>query len=760
MAMVASPPPTAQSAALAMQMQIAQNAVPLSERQVCSLLSKSTGNGASIAGQDGGVSVAVDGTTYWTFSDTVLTSPPNSFIPNNAGTSTDTDASNCIDITHDASGGVANTLMPAGAFPDESTVWPGGMVATATDRAYFFYASISNTPPPFSTRFLGLARFDLSALAVTRLGPDPAKGQPFWDPALGIAGAEPVLSGGWVYIFVNTPSGLEARLRLARVAPEDIEDVSRYQYWDAASAAFTPEFTRSSVLMSGTLAMLTSPVSWNPWLNRWTITYTAGWGSRIEMRTAPALTGPWTQPKTILDCRGIYAGPGPLGGYCYGAREQQQYQRDGGRTAYFTVASEIDYRLFLHEVTFASPVRQYTVAGVSSYARDGASPPPAPDDGIAFYAGDRPGAGLAAIHEWRGTNGEVQYAAVPPTVGATDGGIAFYAPLSATVSERPATSTLANLTRRAYEPVYRWDQVDNPSVHRYSQFASVPGFSRGPVAFYAPCPDTDGDGANDCVESAQGTDRLNVDTDGDGHADLAPPNDQLVAPWDLRFDNCPTVANPDQGNADADFINLITYGKPFNDITVPNSDSLGDVCDADADNDGIPNVRERLLPDGDCPSASGPTNELAIDTDGDGVTDSAECLLGTDPTDAYSVPSKSPPADSDLDGLPDAVERRIGTDPFRADTDGDGVNDGIEVMTFATNPLAADTDGDGCSDRREIASVNGDRGVNSVDLLYVVKSFGSHRSGTYVPDMDMNRDGWVNVIDLLFNAKAWGSCRS
>jgi len=42
--------------------------------------------------------------------------------------------------------------------------------------------------------------------------------------------------------------------------------------------------------------------------------------------------------------------------------------------------------------------------------------------------------------------------------------------------------------------------------------------------------------------------------------------------------------------------------------------------------------------------------------------------------------------DSDQDGLPDDIEKRLGTDPFKADTDGDGYDDGAEIKNNY-NPL-------------------------------------------------------------------------
>lgn len=66
--------------------------------------------------------------------------------------------------------------------------------------------------------------------------------------------------------------------------------------------------------------------------------------------------------------------------------------------------------------------------------------------------------------------------------------------------------------------------------------------------------------------------------------------------------------------------------------------------------------------------------------------------------------------DSDHDGLTDQRERELGTDPFKADTDGDGLNDGDEVLKYGTNPLNPDTDGDGYPDGVEVKNGYNPRG--------------------------------------------------
>ncbi len=221
-------------------------------------------------------------------------------------------------------------------------------------------------------------------------------------------------------------------------------------------------------------------------------------------------------------------------------------------------------------------------------------------------------------------------------------------------------------------------------------------------------------------------------------------------------DNCPSVYNPDQANHDA-YVDLSPYGKSFNDATWINSDTLGDACDTDDDNDGLLDSAETSGPP--CPSATGPTDPLRGDTDGDGILDGAECVLGSNPNDANSKPALPSLAnDPDRDGLSTAFENSIGTDPNARDSDGDGLSDGVEYKNYNSNPLSANTDGDVCGDAKEVASVNSDNVVTAADLAIVAGSFGLSTSGVYVRDFDTNKDGAINAADLAFVAHSFGSC--
>ncbi|NBU62951.1 MAG: hypothetical protein EBS29_00345, partial [Chloroflexia bacterium] len=98
------------------------------------------------------------------------------------------------------------------------------------------------------------------------------------------------------------------------------------------------------------------------------------------------------------------------------------------------------------------------------------------------------------------------------------------------------------------------------------------------------------------------------------------------------------------------------------------------------------------------------TNPLKADTDGDGLSDYDEVRLGTDPL----------VADKDNDGLNDFAEVQLNTNPNKADSDNDLLSDFIEVTTFTqypgssnkfyTNPLVADTNGDGINDGVECSA--------------------------------------------------------
>jgi hypothetical protein len=100
----------------------------------------------------------------------------------------------------------------------------------------------------------------------------------------------------------------------------------------------------------------------------------------------------------------------------------------------------------------------------------------------------------------------------------------------------------------------------------------------------------------------------------------------------------------------------------------------------DTDNDGIPDVEDD-------------------DSDNDGIPDSEEAgdsAIGTPPrdTDGDRIPDFQDP-DSDDDGISDEEETAKGLDPLKADTDGDGVTDLVEIVSCDGKPECENDPKDG-----------------------------------------------------------------
>lgn len=266
---------------------------------------------------------------------------------------------------------------------------------------------------------------------------------------------------------------------------------------------------------------------------------------------------------------------------------------------------------------------------------------------------------------------------------------------------------------------------------------SPTGGNATPPASIAVIAETDLDGFQDCPLIAH----------------IGPSNS------DPSKDNCSGVPNIGQENADGNFINNHpTYS--VDDKTLPNSDAAGDACDPDDDNDGIADATESGGPP--CASASAATDPLKLDTDHDGFMDGSECTRGTDPTNKNSKPSiplSGSPNDLDKDKLSPADELALGTNPNDADSDGDQLPDGWEVLGYGTDPLIGDTDGDGVRDGCEAASINNDTTVNVGDqaMLSSEVSRTTTAPQSSLPNFDLTKDGSVNPGDQAWLASGVGS---
>jgi serine protease len=202
-------------------------------------------------------------------------------------------------------------------------------------------------------------------------------------------------------------------------------------------------------------------------------------------------------------------------------------------------------------------------------------------------------------------------------------------------------------------------------------------------------------------------------------------------------DNCPNDYNPDQMNTDGQ---RRPNGSQISGdwASNPSQDKLGDACDPDDDNDGLPDSQEF---DGHCPY------RLIADSDGDTVPDGYEINQGKDACSAASKPACTSTTDSDGDGFSDCLEHSgYNTCAFAGDT--------TPGYTTCANPT--DSDGDGCADWIEIVDVNGSRQANIVDVLaFAQRAFDVIPASDSDYVLDINKSGAVNIVDVLL--AAWNS---
>lgn len=158
------------------------------------------------------------------------------------------------------------------------------------------------------------------------------------------------------------------------------------------------------------------------------------------------------------------------------------------------------------------------------------------------------------------------------------------------------------------------------------------------------------------------------------------------------------------------------------------SPTLRIVPTIDSDYDGLFDDNERL---------DFNTNPENKDTDGDGFEDGVEVLTGSDPTEESSP---GPGNDIDMDGLPDNVD----PDPTTADADGDRILDFYEVLR-GTDP--ADD-----SEFPLIGDINDDGTVNNVDAVIAFNYFLGNLPEDFTINLengDINRDGRVEYTDSI-----------
>ncbi|XP_022097497.1 thrombospondin-1-like [Acanthaster planci] len=229
------------------------------------------------------------------------------------------------------------------------------------------------------------------------------------------------------------------------------------------------------------------------------------------------------------------------------------------------------------------------------------------------------------------------------------------------------------------------------------------------------------------------------DTDSDSIGDICDNDDDNDSVFDT-VDNCQYVANTLQGDTDGDGVgdacdNCLSNSN--SDQSNNDNDGLGDVCDPDDDNDGLDDSSDN------CPFVA---NVAQNDTDSDGVGDACDNC----PDNANTAQT-----DSDQNGYGDTCDVIGGANK---DIDGDGILDLDDNCINIPNADQTDTDADGDGDLCD-SDKDGD-GISdeSDNCPYVSNSGQEDTNGNNLGDVcetDYDSDGIVNSEDICPNSNKY-----
>ena len=201
-----------------------------------------------------------------------------------------------------AADGKAKELIPSRKIDGlEMTVIPTNGISVG-DRMVLDYMSVKHwaaTGGVWTVGHSGMAYSDDDGQ--TWAVPENAR----WPRGTGFEQVAYVQQDDALYAF-GIPEGRFGGARLRRVAPQSILDPASYEYWDGSE--WTSDASAAAVVVPAPVGELS--VAWSNARRLWVMMYIDPEAHAIVLRTAPQLTGPWGQSRTVVtaeDYPGLYA---------------------------------------------------------------------------------------------------------------------------------------------------------------------------------------------------------------------------------------------------------------------------------------------------------------------------------------------------------------------------------------------------------------------------------------------------------------------
>ena len=322
-------------------------------------------NTVGVTGYDGATSIALPtGEAIWLFGDTIE-GPFETIrglalkdkLSNTAAIVPRQDVSSGIktfSFLTEPSGKKPRQIVSFSADEDPATqrIWPIHGVCV-NDQLYVFYHRISLIPEVdvfdnFHLDGMGVARAKIGEWQFERLkAPDGTcdiwKGD---QPTFGVFVEQ---RDGYVYVWGSLMTGMF----LARTRPDSIASLASYEYLVSAPTSSDPKTEpRWSKVFQPTASLFDSvpnemSVSYNRHIGSYIAIHSLLRENKIVLRTAPQITGPWSEPEIVFRPEKIKKSD-----LIYAAKEHCELSGENGRIIYVTFVNSTTYVPQMIELTF------------------------------------------------------------------------------------------------------------------------------------------------------------------------------------------------------------------------------------------------------------------------------------------------------------------------------------------------------------------------------------------------------------------------
>lgn len=288
----------------------------------------------TVLGRDGGAAAVIGGQIVWAFGDTFISTLASDGSYYRTNTASRAPLGLPLAGVDQLDGkGVPLPMIAftaaekayndsTGKADDRIAIWPSFIASNPDGTGTVFFIDLY-VRPNFNLQGIGIGTARLvagSTVAVRNPGFLFSSSEPSFEDG-GVV-------DGYVYLYGNLKSAGQSAFAIARATVASAATRSAYTFWDGA--AWNTDVKKA---VSVATIPFSPTLSYNAYLGRYIIVFSAPFSSDVMLQTASAPQGPWS--KSIKIATGLSA---TTGEFDYVAREHPELSSNGGRTIVISYA--------------------------------------------------------------------------------------------------------------------------------------------------------------------------------------------------------------------------------------------------------------------------------------------------------------------------------------------------------------------------------------------------------------------------------------